>query len=863
MTTRSKAFRKKEETFLRTKRSSRTLTNRESTANHDRQIHALERKLQRLKSERQNLRNAKTKVERTADYYLSLFSSVPVGYVVFDATGLVKEMNNAAATLLQTTPEKSTNKNFSQFIDNENLPEFFKHLQLARKSTRQTRSELHLRTMRGNSILVELITKPLAGSNRGNAYGSILVDITHQENSQRALQQSRKDFQELANSIDGIVWESNALTGEFTFVSRQAERILGFPIHHWLTDSNFLPGRIHPDDREGVVNTRLQQADKLKGFVQEFRVESADGRTLWMRDNVTATRDREGILKFHGIMMNITELKRAEGELQERSRVLEIFNRIGTSLTGELDLQKLVRLVTEAGKEITGASFGAFSYKQMRGDQERFGLYSTSGAPKEVLMHLPMPEHDPLLPPTETEKEIIRIDDLTKNSLAHRAESQPPINSKDSAIRSYLAVPVISRSGKALGGLLFGHPAPGIFTERAQHLLVGIAAEAGIALDNARLYDAVRESEAHFRELADAMPQIVWVADDKGQINYYNQRWSDFIGSGRDLLVDTEWISFLHPDDQQATAEKWRNAVETGEMFQAECRLRQVETGNYRWHLLRAVPIPDETGQVTRWFGTFTDIEDQKQAEEKVRVLNTVLEKRVSERTAQLQASNQELEAFSYSVSHDLRAPLRSINAFSELVREDYGDRLDDQGRQYLRIVKEASTQMGRLIDDLLHLSRVTRGQARRRQIDLTAIVHLIIGDLKRLEPHREVEFVIAPELKANADERLMRIALENLLNNAWKFTGKQPNARIEVGMKDLEGQIVFFVKDNGAGFDMAFADRLFGAFQRLHSNADFPGHGVGLATVQRIITRHGGRIWAESAPGQGATFYFTLPVTD
>ncbi|EEF58016.1 PAS domain S-box protein [Pedosphaera parvula] len=785
----------------------------------------LEQQLARLKSEHRALRKAQLKAEKLADYYFGLLSLAPVGYVVFDTEGMIKEINRAGASLLQTSPKEATGRKFSQFVSSEDLPIFFKHLRLVKRARKHIHTELRLRTVKGNILPAELITRSSESSNHNALYTTAIVEITHRRNAELALQQSRKDFQELVNSIEGIVWESNARTGEFTFVSRQAERMLGFPVQRWLLDPGFLMNHAHPDDRERVIKTRLNHSESQKGFIQEFRMIHADGRMLWLRDNVNVIKDSQGALKFHGIMVDVTELKEAEEELKERSRVLELFNRIGTSLTGELDLQKLVRLITEAGREITGASFGAFSYKQVQGHQERLAIYSTAGAPKELLAQLPTPHHDPFLSPNETEKEIIRIDDLLRSSLTHRSKSQETTAPENSPVRSYLAVPVISRSGKALGGLLFGHPAPGVFTERAQHLLAGIAAEAGIALDNARLYHAVKESEAHFRELADAMPQIVWAADAKGRTDYYNKRWSDYLGLDKESLPKaTDWVPFLHPDDQQSCAEKWSAAIKTGKTFQSECRLKDAETGNYRWHLIRAVPIPDETGQITRWFGTFTDIEDQKQAEEKVRLLNTVLEKRVLERTAQLQASNQELEAFSYSVSHDLRAPLRSINAFSELVREDYGDRLDDQGRQYLRIVKDASAQMGRLIDDLLHLSRVTRGQLRRQPIDLAPIVHAIMADLKQMEPQRQVEIIIPGELKVNADERLMRIALENLLNNAWKFTGKLPLARIEIGMKDHDGQMIFFVRDNGAGFDMSFADRLFGAFHWLHSNSECPG---------------------------------------
>lgn len=235
------------------------------------------------------------------------------------------------------------------------------------------------------------------------------------------------------------------------------------------------------------------------------------------------------------------------------------------------------------------------------------------------------------------------------------------------------------------------------------------------------------------------------------------------------------------------------------------------------------------------------------------------LEKRVAERTAELVAVNQELEAFAYSVSHDLRAPLRAIEGFSQALLEDYLDRLDEVGQDYLRRVQAASRKMGQLISDLLKLSRLTRGEMYREQVDLSAMATEIAAEIRATQPERQAEFVIAPGLTVYGDARLLRVALENLLNNAWKFTSKRPIARIEFGVREVSGERAFFVADNGAGFDMAYAHKLFGAFQRLHSLAEFEGTGIGLATVQRVIHRHGGRIWAEGQVGVGATFYFTL----
>jgi signal transduction histidine kinase len=235
------------------------------------------------------------------------------------------------------------------------------------------------------------------------------------------------------------------------------------------------------------------------------------------------------------------------------------------------------------------------------------------------------------------------------------------------------------------------------------------------------------------------------------------------------------------------------------------------------------------------------------------------LEQRVDERTTQLAAANKELEAFSYSVSHDLRAPLRSIDGFSLALLDDYADRLDEEGKVHLQRIRAATQRMGMLIDDLLNLSRMTRAEIRKDTVDLSSLARSVAEGLQEAQPERRIDFRIEDRLEAKADPRLVRVVLENLLGNACKFTSKRSSACIEFGKTHQNGNSAYFVRDNGAGFDPAYANRLFGAFQRLHGATEFPGTGIGLATVQRIIHRHGGQIWAEGAVDKGATFYFNL----
>ncbi len=255
-----------------------------------------------------------------------------------------------------------------------------------------------------------------------------------------------------------------------------------------------------------------------------------------------------------------------------------------------------------------------------------------------------------------------------------------------------------------------------------------------------------------------------------------------------------------------------------------------------------------------------------RDSEERLQRANESLETRVALRTAelaesnlQLESANKELEAFSYSVSHDLRAPLRSIHSFSQIVLDEYADKLDEEGAKYLRRVRAGAQNMGQLIDDLLNLSRLSRAPLRREVVSLSAIALKTLDDSRSRDPDRQVRVQVATGVQASCDARLLQVVLNNLLGNAWKFSSKREDARLEFGAMEQEGGMVYFVRDNGAGFDMAYAAQLFAPFQRLHNTSEFEGTGVGLATVQRIIHRHGGRIWAESSVGNGAVFYFTL----
>lgn len=278
-----------------------------------------------------------------------------------------------------------------------------------------------------------------------------------------------------------------------------------------------------------------------------------------------------------------------------------------------------------------------------------------------------------------------------------------------------------------------------------------------------------------------------------------------------------------------------------------------------RYWQVTASPVYDEEGQLAGVIDTALDITNLKNAEQELKKLNEELEQRVKERTAELEWINKELAAFTYSVSHDLRAPLRSIEGFSKAVLEDHGSSLDEEGRNYLQRVVSASRRMSDLIDALLKLSRVTQQELHRERVDLSAMVEAYTRHLQEKDPHRQAEVIVAPDQFATGDAALLRIALENLLDNAWKFTGSNEMIWIEFGATSRGGKTVYYISDNGIGFEVKHVTKIFNAFQRLHSFDEYPGTGIGLSIIQRIIERHGGEIWAESKPGEGSVFYFTL----
>jgi PAS domain S-box-containing protein len=392
---------------------------------------------------------------------------------------------------------------------------------------------------------------------------------------------------------------------------------------------------------------------------------------------------------------------------------------------------------------------------------------------------------------------------------------------------------------------------------------------------------ALRRSEERYRDLVENLNEVVAAIDAQGVITYISPAATRLGGYDPADIVGHHFEAFIHPPDLPELLASFARTI-AGHLEPSEFRLL-TKSGELRWVHSSSRPVRDSEGRITGLQMVAMDISARKQAEAEVQRLNADLERRVAERTAEVIASQHELETLVDSLAHDLRTPLRAVDGFCQILTEDYAPQLDGTGRDHLERVRGAAQRMGRLIDGLLQVSQVARQDIRREPVDLSACARRIAADLRHAHPERPVAFVIAEGLTASGDPQLLEILLRNLFDNAWKFTAKHATARIEFGLADrawpmadgriaepgrgggddmpsaISPQRVFFVRDHGVGFDMAYADKLFRPFQRLHAASDDDGAGIGLAMAQRIVQRHGGRIWAHAGVERGATFFFTL----
>lgn len=679
-------------------------------------------------------------------------------------------------------------------------------------------------------------------------------DITARKVAEQALAESEKRYSSLFEAGPSPMWVFAEESRRFLAVNRAAMDEYGY------SESEFLAMTLYdlrPQEDRNLLDKWLAElpVGRKDDPRRSVRHRRKDGSVFWARP-VSRHIVYAGQPARFVVAYDVSDQLRAEESLQNHLFTLQRSADAVQAITAQLTLEATLQEVADQARGVIGTHQAVVTLVNGEGWSQVISALSLSD--KYAASRDDVTPSDAsgiyaqvceLNRPVRLTQDELEVHPLWRSFGAH-APDRP-------VMRGWLAVPLTGRDGRSMGLLQLSDKYEGEFSLQDEYVAVELAQLAAIAMENARLFEQVKllngslerkvsertaalsRQEALFRTLAEQAPEIVWNADTRGDLTYINRRWYELMGGVPEDWLGAHWFKAVHPDDQAAVTANWIRCSKSGEIYTGIRRLL-AQDGSYHTMSYRASPVRDDTGEILFWVGIDADITELKAIETALRV------------------SNQELETFSYSVSHDLRSPLNTVNGFSNLLARHLGSTVDPKVKHYISRIQAGVEQMGQLIEGLLALAQVSRVALRRDQVDLSEIARSILDRHQSREPGRAVTLHIDKGLSAQGDGRLLQAAMDNLLGNAWKFSSRQPQTHITVGYSDDAG--AFYVKDNGAGFDMAYADKLFGTFQRLHAVAEFPGTGVGLATVSRIIMRHGGRIWANSSPGEGATFFFTLP---
>ncbi len=724
------------------------------------------------------------------------------------------------------------------------------------------------------------------------------TDITERKRAEEELfiakmkiEESETKFKAITNqATEGIALSD--LEGNYKFVNPAFCTMTGYSEEELLTMTVFdVKAKTQPHEsffqskstKEGLpIEVNLQRKDKSE-FISEII-----GRVI-------KVGNQDFVL---GTVRDITERKRAEEEILQRAKQLATLLTASQALAATLDLTTILQTITESAAEIM--QLGTTAIYLLEGGNLYLGA-TTPPLPlqfPETFRHSSLADHPHIHEAVTTGLPVI----IPDAAIAQLTKAEHAI-SDVRGLRTILYIPLIVGE-KTVGTLILG--TVGVtrnFTESQIDLFRTLSNQAAIAIENARLLNEIRQRNKEMNILDSIIKSTTTRLELQSILDKALEGAIAITGleGGTLCFVDNEKkvldLSAAHNTSKEMFDELSAQSIAVGDCLCGKAAQtgeplilwdnasgseyathESVRNEAIRFHAAFPLiaggktlgvlcvfarnefkPTKQSLEMLNELCGTVALAIENAKLYQEVKKHTLQLEKIVSDRTAELQITNKELEAFSYSVAHDLRAPLRAIDGFSLALLEDYTDKLDKEGKNHLHRVRDGAKEMAQLIDDLLNLSRISRRELIRGTVDMSKIVKSIEEKLIASEAERKVKFSVADNIQVQGDNQLLKITMENLLNNAWKFTSKRKNTKIEFGVLEKEGKTVYYIKDNGVGFDMKYADKLFSPFQRLHRKEDYPGTGIGLATVRRIISKHGGSIWAESELDKGATFYFTL----
>lgn len=648
------------------------------------------------------------------------------------------------------------------------------------------------------------------------------------------------------SSDDAIIGKT--LDGVITSWNRSAERIFGYAAHEAVGRSITL---IIPEDRldeETHILSQMRQGNRVEHF--ETIRQRKDGRLIHISLTVSPIRGHDGqIVGVSKIARDITARKQNERLLSEERQALESLTALIGRMASTQDLHTLVQLATDEGRRLTGAAFGAFFYNVLGEDGETLRLYTLSGAPKAAFAHFPHPRATPLLSPTLRGEGTVLCDDVTLDP--RYGQSTPHFGKPEGhlPVRSYLAVPVVSRSGEVHGGLFFGHPEPGVFSSRAARLAEVIADTAAAGIDNTRLLETISKNETQLRVLTNVMPQLVWSArGDTGLCQYMSSQWEAYTGHRVEDLLGFGWMDLIHPDDRPATLAAWDAARASHSRFKIDYRI--LGRNGYRWFSALAEPAQLAPDKPWVWYGACADIQDLVDAREKA------------------EAASLAKSEFLANMSHEIRTPMNAVIGLSALLAKS--SPLTPRQGDYLRTLQSSADLLMELINDLLDIAKIEAGTVELeaipfsvgRTLDEVVRINGLSAQSKGLGFHLDVECV--RDLYAIGDPTRLSQIVNNLCSNAVKFTSEGAitlSARLEKDGADQDRLVITLI-DTGIGIPPEKLSSIFEKFTQADSsiNRRFGGTGLGLAITRALVDRMGGDISVRSEPGKGSSFTVSLP---
>jgi PAS domain S-box-containing protein len=641
----------------------------------------------------------------------------------------------------------------------------------------------------------------------GLALAAGLTLMVHRQ--ARSRRETERRFRELAQAVPQIVFITGA-RGEVQFVNQRWVETTGRAAED--AQGAGWQDLLHPADRTATVDFLRERLEAGKELQHEARLRYADGSYRWQLLRAVPVQEQPaGGMCWYGTATDVDDLKQAQARLAEQADLLGIAGRLARMGGWKADLLQRRIIWTEE----------AAALLDMSAD-----------------VHPTIDEVTAMLAPGQFE----RVQKLARAALLEGNPFDVEVEMVTARGRQVWLRTIAHPVYDAEGRLVTLQGAQQDITPRVRMVEEIRQLNTSLETKVQRRTSELAQQEALFRTLAEQAPLPFWTVNTLGEVTFFSRAWYDLAGGAPPRWLGLEWLELVHPDDLVEVRENWRRSSAAGAVYAGTRRIRAPD-GLYHTTTYRAAPVRNAAGEIDFWVGIDTDITDLMVNE------------------AALRLANEQLEAFAYSVSHDLQSPLQRVLSFSRLLDEELARLEESKARHYLSRIRANAHTMAQLIDGLLALAHVSEVDIIRGSVNLSDMGTEILQRLQQDQPQRRVRWRVQPGLAVMADVRLMRSVLENLLGNAWKFTAQREEGVIDFGGTPARGE--YFVRDNGAGFDMAYADRLFGTFQRLHDADEFPGTGIGLATVARAVTRQGGRVWGQSAAGEGATFWFTLPAVE